>query len=276
MKVVKNSGHIVDFDRNKLKRSLEKSGADTATVKSVLNKIEKSLYHGISTRQIYKQAFSLLKKEANAHAARYNLRTALRQLGPAGFFFEKFISRLYTFEGFETKTNLTLKGKCVSHEIDVCIKKDSTIAIVECKFHSNQNTHSDVKVPMYILSRFNDVKAVTQPVFSDADTINKCIIVTNNRFTSDAITFANCSGLELLSWNYPPEDNIKTKIDNNFLFPVTCLTTLSMAEKEKLLILDIILVNELINNSDSLEKLGISSNRVKNILKEASELCNYL
>lgn len=276
MKVVKNSGHIVEFDSNKLKRSLEKSGADATTVKRILSKIEDSLYHGISTKLIYKQAFSLLKKEANAHAARYNLRAAIRMLGPAGFFFEKFMSRLYNFEGFETKTNLVLPGKCVSHEIDICIKKENITAIAECKFHSNQNIHSDVKVPMYILSRFNDVKVVNHTVFSDADTINHCIIITNNRFTTDAIAFANCSGLQLLGWNYPLENNIKSKVDNNLLFPVTCLTTLSMAEKEKLLILDIILVNELINNSDSLEKLGISTNRIKNILKEASQLCNYL
>jgi len=51
---------------------------------------------------------------------------------------------------------------------------------------------------------------------------------------------------------------------------------LSLAEKDKLLFLDVILVKELINNSESLEKIGLSSNRIKNVLKEASELCRYL
>jgi hypothetical protein len=57
---------------------------------------------------------------------------------------------------------------------------------------------------------------------------------------------------------------------------VTCLTTLTLAEKDKLLILDVILVKEIINNSDSLEKIGLSANRMKNVLKEASELCRYI
>jgi hypothetical protein len=69
---------------------------------------------------------------------------------------------------------------------------------------------------------------------------------------------------------------LKTKNDSNALYPVTCLTTLSLAEKDKLLILDVILVKEIINNSDCLEKIGISPSRIKNVLKEATELCRYM
>jgi len=42
------------------------------------------------------------------------------------------------------------------------------------------------------------------------------------------------------------------------------------------LVLDVILVKEVINNSECLEKIGLSSNRIKNVLKEASELCEYI
>ena len=69
---------------------------------------------------------------------------------------------------------------------------------------------------------------------------------------------------------------MSNKIDNNQLYPVTCLTTLSLTEKEKLLILDVILVKELINNSESLEKIGLSNFRIKNVQKEALELCKYI
>jgi hypothetical protein len=276
MKIVKHSGDIVDFDPEKLQSSLLKSGAEHQVVASILKEIKKQLFQGMTTKQIYKLAFSLLKKTANAHAARYNLREALRMLGPAGFFFEKYVARLFASEHFETITNLTLQGKCVTHEIDVLLKKNNSIAMVECKFHQGQDAASDVKVPMYILSRFNDLKETTHAVFDSKEHITKCWIVTNNRFTLDATTFANCSGIELLSWDYPKHNNLKTKNDNSGLYPITCLTTLSLAEKEKLLILDVILVKELINNSDSLEKIGISPNRIKNVLKEASELCRYI
>jgi hypothetical protein len=276
MKIVKHSGNIVDYNPLKLKQSLLKSGASYLEVEAILDTIEKEIYEGISTKQIYKMAFSLLKKVCHSHAARYNLKEAIRLLGPAGFFFEKYIARLFASEGYHTLTNFILDGKCVSHEIDVLVKKDNAIAMVECKFHIGKDANSDVKVPMYILSRFNDLKDNRHTIYTRNDSISKCWIVTNNRFTTDAIAFAKCSKLNLLSWNYPENNNLKTKNDTNYLYPITCLTTLSLAEKDKLLVLDVILVKELINNSESLEQIGLSSNRIKNVLKEASELCKYI
>jgi hypothetical protein len=195
-----------------------------------------------------------LKKEANSQAKQYSLREGLRLLGSAGFFFEKYIARLFTSEIYDTRANLILQGKCVSHEIDVLVKKDVVVSMIECKFHSRREATSDTKVPLYVLSRFNDWQA------------------TNNRFTSDAIDFTKCYGLNLLSWDYLKNNSLKTKNDIDCLYHVTCLTMLSIAEKEKLLILDILLVKELINNAKELEKIGLSSNRIKNVLKEAREL----
>lgn len=276
MKIVKHSGNIVDYNPLKLKQSLLKSGASKLEVEAILHTIEGQIYEGISTKQIYKMAFSLLKKESHSQAARYNLKEAIRLLGPTGFFFEKYIARLFSSENYQTLTNFILQGKCVSHEIDVLLKKDNAIAMVECKFHLGKDANSDVKVPMYILSRFNDLKENRHTIYTRNDSISQCWIVTNNRFTADAIAFAKCSKLNLLSWNYPENNNLKTKNDSNFMYPVTCLTTLSLAEKDKLLVLDVILVKEVINNSDCLEKIGLSPNRIKNVLKEASELVEYI
>jgi hypothetical protein len=276
MKIVKHSGNIVDYNPEKLKLSLLKSGASNQEVETILQTIEGEIYEGISTKQIYKMAFSLLKKASHSHAARYNLKEAIRLLGPAGFFFEKYIARLFAEEKYQTLTNFLLQGKCVSHEIDVLIKKDNLISMVECKFHMGKDANSDVKIPMYILSRFNDLRDKKHTIYTRNDILSKCWIVTNNRFTSDAIAFAKCSKLDLLSWNYPEKDNLKTKNDTNHLYPVTCLTTLSLAEKDKLLVMDVILVKEIINNSECLERIGLSSNRIKNVLKEASELVEYI
>ncbi|MFV8376732.1 ATP cone domain-containing protein [Flavobacterium sp. LB1P71] len=276
MKIIKNSGDIVEFNAEKLKKSLLKSGANNEVIERILQSIQSEIYEGIATKQIYKMAFTMLKKTANSHAARYNLKEAIRLLGPAGFFFEKYIARLFFAEQYEAVTNLTLQGKCVSHEIDVVVKKNGTVAMVECKYHAGRDAASDVKVPMYILSRFNDLKGRLHAVLGQEEIISKCWIVTNNRFTTDAIDFANCSELNLLSWNYPEDNNLKTKNDNGNLYPVTCLTTLSLAEKDKLLILNVILVKEIINNSDCLEKIELSNSRIKNVLKEASDLCGYI
>lgn len=276
MKIVKHSGNIVEYNPSKLKQSLLKSGASQMLVASILKAIEKEIYEGISTKKIYKMAFGLLKKESNSHAARYNLKEAIRLLGPAGFFFEKYIARIFSSEDYETKTNVFLQGKCVSHEIDILVKKNDVLAMVECKFHMGKDANSDVKVPMYILSRFNDIKERKHDIFNKNDLISKCWIVSNNRFTSDAIDFAKCSKLNLLSWNYPENNSLKTKNDLNFLYPITCLTTLALAEKDKLLVMEVILVKEIINNSECLEKIGLTPNRIVNVLKEASELCEYI
>lgn len=276
MKIVKHSGNIVEFNRDKLKKSLLKSGASQMVIEDILQNIDAQIYEGISTKNIYKIAFGLLKKSSKSHAARYNLRSAIQMLGPAGFFFEKYIARLFISEDYLAQTNIFLQGNCVSHEVDLAIKKNDCIEIVECKFHSGQDAVSDVKVPMYILSRFNDLKNNTHTIFTRNDRISDCWIVTNNRFTADAMTFANCSGLKLLSWDYPEKSNLKNRIDNSMLYPITSLTTLTIAEKDKLLVLDVVLAKEVIGNMDVLEKIGLSPMRIKNVIKEASKLCNYI
>ncbi|WP_284653243.1 ATP cone domain-containing protein [Flavobacterium terrisoli] len=276
MKIIKNSGDIVDFNRSKLKHSLQRSGASERDIENIMLTVESQLHDGMRTSHIYRLVGKMLKRISASHAARYNLRTAIQQLGPAGFFFEKFVSLIFKSEGYEAKTNIILQGKCVSHEIDVILKKDKMLTMIECKFHAKSATVSDIKVPMYILSRFNDLKNNQHNIFNDRDSIDYCKIVTNNRFSTDAETFANCAGLGLLSWDYPKNDCLKTKIDNNELYPVTCLTTLTILEKEKLLILEIILVKQLMEFPEMLATIGISENRQKNILNEAIGLCKYL
>ena len=65
MKIIKHSGNIVDYNPTKLKQSLLKSGASQMTVSAILKTIEKEIYEGISTKQIYKMAFNLLKKTSS-------------------------------------------------------------------------------------------------------------------------------------------------------------------------------------------------------------------
>jgi len=273
MKIVKNSGEVVAFNADKLKMSLLRSGADETVADDIIETIKSQLYNGISTRHIYKTAMKMLRKVSASHAARYNLRAAIRQLGPAGFFFEKFVSLLFKSEGCQTRLNLTLQGKCVTHEIDVVLQSEDILTMVECKFHGRPETASDVKTPMYILSRFNDIKDRDHRIFSSADKIQNCLIVTNNRFTTDAMTFATCSGLELLAWDYPMRDCLKTKIDATGLYPVTCLTTLTLLEKEKLLFLEIILARQLVDSPEALDQIGIGENRKIKIIQEAAVLC---
>lgn len=274
MKVKKNSGEIVEFDKAKLVKSLVSSGASLRTAKQILHDIQPKLFDGISSKKVYSLAFQKLKIVSKANAARYSLKNGITALGPAGFYFEKFIARIFELQGYQVITNVFLVGNCVSHELDVLVKKDSHIGMIECKFHTSLGAKTDVKVPMYILSRFNDLNKKKHAIFANNEQISKCWLTTNSKFTSEAVKFAECSGLELLSWDYPLGNGIKDLVNRFNSYPITCLTTLTSAEKEILLLQDILTVYDLLHHEKSFEKLKLSETRMKNVKVESNQLLN--
>ena len=56
MSITKASGEIVPFSADKLKRSLERAGANEAEMERILEEISSKLYEGIPTKKIYKTA----------------------------------------------------------------------------------------------------------------------------------------------------------------------------------------------------------------------------
>ena len=101
-------------------------------------------------------------------------------------------------------------------------------------------------------------------------------IVTNTRFSEDAIQYAKCNQIKLLSWNYPKGNGIKERIGRLGLYPLTTLTLLSEEEKDKLLANDIVLCSELAENNYLLNKIGVSKNRKQRILDEIGQLCKQI
>lgn len=272
--IIKASGQEVAFDESKLKFSLKKSGASDEVIGLILDIIKDLLYNGITTREIYKTAFRLLRKNSRSTAARYKLKKALVELGPTGFPFEIFISHLLRQEGFQTQVGIIVKGHCVNHEVDVVAEKENHRYMIECKFHNDLTTHSNVKVPLYIHSRFNDIEKEWLKKPENSLKFQQGWIYTNTRFTKDAIQYGNCSGLNLVSWDYPLEGSLKERIDKSGLHPITCLTTLTLAEKKLLTHREKVLSRELCKHPELLTAIGVSPRRQKNILKEAHELCN--
>ena len=49
-------------------------------------------------------------------------------------------------------------GPTMNHEIDVVAENPQEYVMVECKFHNEAKRICDVKVPLYIHSRFIDVE----------------------------------------------------------------------------------------------------------------------
>ncbi|WP_178988332.1 ATP cone domain-containing protein [Winogradskyella schleiferi] len=272
--VIKSSGEKVKFSMEKLRASLKRSGADDKIVKQILDKVRDELYQGISTKEIYNRAFALLKKNKSYFASKYKLKKAIYELGPTGFPFEHFISAILNYSGYKTEVGTILKGKCVSHEIDVIAHKNSKTTIIECKFHSDQGLNCNVKIPLYINSRYRDIKDNWQTLKKQDASLAKGWVVTNTRFTKDAIKYGNCCGLYLLSWDYPSNDGLKDRIDRLGLYPITVSTLLSQREKQFLLSRSVVLCRDLINDKFYLDHLGISETRKNKILDEISQLCD--
>jgi hypothetical protein len=190
------------------------------------------------------------------------------QLGPSGFPFEKFVAELLKNQGYEVSTNNILQGVCVKHEVDVVAKKENKEFIVECKYHNQQGIRSDVKVSLYVHARFQDISKKPKN-----NSIHQGWLVTNTKFTDDAIQYGQCAGLHLVSWNHPHQNNLREMVEVSRLYPVTCLTSLSHGDKLRLLADNILLCKTIHQNPKLLQKYKFSTTRLRAILNECEKLC---
>ncbi len=271
--IVKKSGDIAAFDVEKLINSLRRAHASEDIIQQIVSQVQSTIYEGMTTTRIYKIAFDLLKKHSRVSASKYKLKNALFELGPTGFPFENLVGKLLSHEGFSTQVGVIVSGHCVSHEIDVIAHKDDQHYFIECKFHSDQGRFCNVKIPLYVNSRFLDVEKQWKKQKGNDGKISKGGVYTNTRFTSDATQYGKCAGLLMASWDYPFGNGLKERIDKSGLHPLTALTTLTKNEKTKLLDLGLVLCREIYEHPQVLNKIGISKARHKNIVEDAKELC---
>lgn len=270
--IKKASGELVPFSEEKLALSLQRSQASEETIKLVIDDISSWIIDEISTKKLYGRAFSLLRKYQRSSAARYSLKNAVMELGPEGYAFEKFVGHVFESMGFNVIVAQEIEGKCVSHEVDVIATNHENQHFVECKFYNSQGKRASVQVPLYIRSRVNDIidKRKTIPEYKDFKFHGW--VATNTRFTSDAQSFGECSGLNLLSWDYPDERSLKKLVEDKHLFPVTVLTSLTKADKKLLLSQGTVLCRQIADQPGLLKVLGVNSTKQKRILQEAKDL----
>jgi hypothetical protein len=269
--IIKKSGERDLFNPEKLRRSLERSGAGPEDIEFITNTILGNLKPGMRTNDIYRQAYRLLHNRSHHAASRYRLKDAIFELGPTGYPFEKFVGALLSYQGYKVETGVIVDGLCVQHEVDVVAERNDETIMVECKFHSDQGRKSDVKIPLYIHSRFEDIHKRLEKE-SGHPAHFKGWLVTNSKFTGDAVIFGKCAGLTMISWDYPADGSLKQRIDLSGLFPVTCLHTISRKEKKALLDKDIVLCREIHNHPDRLQETTIPPSKHSKILSEIHNL----
>ena len=276
IELIKANGEREIYQQRKLANSLRKAGASEDITEHILDEIEGILYDGISTKEIYRKAFQLLNSHSRAMASRYELKKSIMALGPAGYPFEKFVGELFRSQGFRVQTNVLVEGRCVSHEVDVIAEKNNVKRIIECKFHQLQGNISNVKVPLYIQSRFLDIKKRWEAQNTPGRKRYEGWVVNNTRFSEDAVQYARCVGLHLLSWDYPADNSLKKQISYSGLYPITSLTSLRKSEKIELLHHNLVLCKQLCAKPEILNEIGISEARSRKILYDAKALCKAL
>lgn len=269
-KVIKADGEEEPFDPSKLELSLRRSGAAPEVCRYIVNHIRGELEDGMTTSEIYQHAFNLLKREEKSGiAARYSIKRAVFDLGPSGFPFERFVSEILRSEGWKTKTGVAMNGKCAPHEVDVLAEKGKERVGIEVKFHNSQGIRTDVKDALYVHARFEDLKAARE----QSPKVTDGCLVTNTRFTINAVRYGMCSGLTMVSWDYPRNGGLHERIEKARVHPITALTTVSDSEKRRLLDKNIVLCRKIMENPSILAEFGINKERTEEIVAETRELC---
>lgn len=247
MLITKQDGTQEEFDPKKLDESLLRSGTSKKTREEIIKKITGDLEEGMSTTVIYRKAYKMLEKYEKRPEVtfRYSLRRAISDFGPTGFPFEKFMGEIYRLQGYKVQVGKRIKGKCATHELDLIGKKSDEIFTAELKFHNKQSLRTDLQTVLYMRARFDDL---INAGFYQGKT-KRCTIITNTKFTSSAIRYGECAGIELLGWNFPRrEGNLHDLIMKSGIHPLTCLSSLSNKQKRHFLDQGMVLVRELIEN----------------------------
>lgn len=264
--VVKATGEIEKFSEEKLLQSAKRAGIPDDLQNQALSYVKDRLYENIPTHEVYYRIQEFLDKtDKPFFKAKYSLKSSLMDLGPTGFPFEDYVSEILKKEGFKTKIGEVLMGKCVTHEVDISAENIEDKFMIECKFHNRPGSRSDVQVALYTKARFDDLKI--------KQNFTKAMLVTNTKVTQDALAYAECENIEVLSWEYPERRSLRELIEKHKLYPITQLTFLNQSQKQELMTKGIVLIKQLCENPSVLENISIPRNHRESALEEAKNVC---
>lgn len=259
--VLKATGQKELFSEDKLRLSIQRAGMPKNLWEDAVIHIKSKLYENIPTSEIYRHVIEFLENSPYPFGkTRYSLKQAIMDLGPTGYPFEDYISEILKMEGYSIQIRLILKGKCISHEVDIVAEKNNIRSMVECKFHNSPGIHSQIHVSLYTKARFDDVK--------EENNFNNAWLVTNTKVTQDALNYAICANMKVISWDYPEKGSFRDLIEKHKLYPITALTSLTQNQKQLLAENHVVLAKDVCRNPSSLDILGLPNDKKNSILSE--------
>ncbi|MBU4347969.1 hypothetical protein KJ671_00490 [Patescibacteria group bacterium] len=264
------------FSFHKVLRSAKRSGASLTVSQHIAKQIEKEVYPGIKTSEIFKRIKELLSKKTPQVALKFSLREAMNKLGPTGFPFEEFIKGILINNGFEVKINQYISGvSSISYEIDFLATKGKLIYIGECKYRNMAGERVDIKVALYNYARFLDIKNNSYFKKLQANKFRiKSMLVTNTKFTTYAIKYSEYQKTELLGWKYPLNKGLEYFIEKDGLYPITILPSLKGGLKNIFIQEGIMLAKDLLDLDIDLfsKNLNIPKKYILPLIDEAKIL----
>lgn len=277
MLIIKNTGEAEEFDPEKLKESLLRSGSTIFVADEVTKKIASKLRPGLTTETVYKRAFKELRKTSKRSAITYSLKRSIQNLGPTGFPFEEYISELLQAKGYETLVGQVLQGNCLEHEVDVVAWNEDNLILTEAKFHNQKGIKTDTRIALYVKARFDDLFNKTFKLGDSEEKreMTRGLLVTNTKFTENAKKYAKCIGtFDMISWDYPKKGNLYDIITETKLHPMTCIPSLTKHDKQELLKRGIVNCMSIKNHEEVLKEIGMSNKKISDILDNIEMLCS--
>jgi hypothetical protein len=265
--VVKEDGEKELFSDEKVANALRRAGLSPPEVKEALSSLRPKLYNGITTKKIYALTYNMLEEMKPEVSHVYNLKRALMEIGPEGYDFEDFMSKLLALQGYSTEVRQIINGRCVSHETDVIAIKGRKAYMVECKFHNQPGAKCRIQTVLYVYARYLDL--VEGAKLGRCREFTKPWLITNTKFSEDVIAYAECMDIPLLGWRYPFRDSLEAMIDRTKCYPVSVLR-MSNEMLRRLLSKKIITVSDIPESPDKLaEMTGIPLPRAREIVEHA-------
>jgi|TARA_Y100000310_G_scaffold345555_1_gene466497 hypothetical protein len=271
MLITKADGTKEPFDPSKLERSLARAGAVKEVRDYIVEHVKEEIREGMSTGEIYRQAFDLLKDKEKRPAVIFSMKRAVFELGPSGFPFERFVGKVFKNLDYKVENNVVLKGACIEHEVDIVASKPGECIGVEIKFHNRLGVKSDLKVALYVQARFTDLLGTKNR--AGMCPVDQGSLITNTKFTYNAIKYGKCAGLRMVSWGYPEKGNLNDLIAEAGTYPITCLSSITDKEKKRLLEDGLVLCRTVVEKPDTLKSIGINDDRISEIIQEVKHLC---
>lgn len=271
--IINAKGERVVFDPDRVRQSVRRAGGAAFDVEPVVSAVQRSVHAGMTTKDVYAAVRHELAHRSPGAACRYGLRDALLQLGPAGFYFEKFLASLLARSGYETELPEELQGACVKHEVDVIARKDGRQYAIEAKFRNTVGDVVHLKDVLASYARYLDL--LDGAALQLCPRFNAFWIMTNGKFSDRAMQYAKHKNMPLIGWAYPDRaTGLASMIDRSGLYPVTVLGItkgeLAAFAEAGMMVCDDLTKREAV---DVAHRAGISQSRAEELIELAASVC---